>query len=223
MKRKILKTLICAAAAMMIHSVSVEAEEAPTPADVVFTTDYLNVRDEPSLDSNVLFVLAPNTPVYRVEEGDEFDVVTIENQIFYLNNEYLRDFEYHKIYSESDLRLLSAIIYEEAGNQCVAGQQAVGIVVMNRVRSTQFPSSIYDVLWQQGQFFNPNFISFYNRCLAAYDNGSIPQSCIDAAKYALSCNTSVEYNGQILDLSNILFFSRYRADCKIKIQDHQFA
>ena len=220
MKRKTLKMLIGAAAAMMIHSVSVKAEEIPTPADVVYTTDYLNVRDEPSLDSNVLFVLTPDTPVYRIEEGKDFDTFTIENQIFYLNNEYLRDdFEY----SESDIRLLASIVYEEAGNQCIAGQQAVGIVVMNRVRSNSFPSSIYDVLWQEGQFFNPDFIGFYNRCLAAYDNGTIPQSCIDAAKYALSGNTSVEYNGQILDLSNILFFSRYRTDCKIKIQDHQFA
>ena len=222
MKRKMLKMIICAAAALMIHTTPVNAEEAPTPADVVYTTDYLNVRDEPSLDSKVLFVLAPNIPVYRIKEGEEFDTVTIENQIFYLSNDYLKNFEYYE-YSESDIRLLASIIYEEAGNQCIAGQQAIGIVVMNRIKSNKFPSNIHDVLWQSGQFFNPNCISFYNRCLTAYDNGTVPRSCIDAAKYALSGNTSVVYNGKTLDLSNIFYFSRYRSDCKIIIQDHQFA
>lgn len=219
MKKNVIKVIVGAAAAAMIYMVPVQAEEAPASAEVVYTTDYLNVRDEPSLDSEVLFVLEPNTPLYRVDEGDDFDAVTIENQIFYLSNDYLRDFKY----SDSDLRALAAIIYEEAGNQCLAGQQAVGIVVMNRVRSKSFPSTVHDVLWQSGQFFNPSCTGFYNSCLAAYDKGTIPSSCIDAAAYALSGNTSIEYNGQLLDLSNIYYFSRYRSDCKIIIQDHQFA
>ena len=220
--KNLIRVLIGAAAAVLIYSVPVKAEEAPVPAEIVYTTDYLNARKEPSTDSEVLCILEPSTPVCRIEKGEEFDKVIIENQICYLKNEYLRE-KVRQGYSESDLRLLSAIIYEEAGNQCLAGKQAVGIVVMNRVRSDKFPSNIYDVLWQRDQFFNPGCISFYNKCLAAYDNGTIPQSCIDAAAYVLDGNTTVEHNGQTIDLSNILYFSRYRSDCKIKIQDHQFA
>ena len=94
---------------------------------------------------------------------------------------------------------------------------------MNRLRSDSFPNTIYEVLWQKGQFFNPNFISFFNKCLNKYDNGEIPQSCIDAAKYALDGNTIVTYEEKDLDLSNIFFFSRYRKNPKYCIQDHQFS
>ena len=127
------------------------------------------------------------------------------------------------IYDEKDLRLLSAIIFEEAGNQCLAGQQAVGIVVLNRVKSTRFPNTVEEVLYQYGQFFNPSCLSFYNDCLAKYDNGTIPLSCIEAAIYALEGNVTVNYNNYFIDLSTILFFSRYRKDCRVQIQDHQFS
>ena len=40
-----------------------------------------------------------------------------------------------KAYTKSELRLMSAIIYCEAGNEPYAGKKAVGIVVMNRKRS----------------------------------------------------------------------------------------
>lgn len=55
-------------------------------------------------------------------------------------------------YNSSDLRMLSSIIYSESGNQVYAGKKAVGIVVMNRVRSTLFPNTVSGVVYQSGQF-----------------------------------------------------------------------
>lgn len=118
---------------------------------------------------------------------------------------------------------MSAIIFLEAGNQCLEGQQAVGLVIMNRIRSDKYPNILYDVLWQPGQFFNPSCKSFWYSCLEKYDKGEIPQSCIDAAIYALQDNTFIYYNNKLIDFSNYLFFARYRRDCKIQIQDHQFS
>ncbi len=54
--------------------------------------------------------------------------------------------------SSDDLNLLAAIIYCEAGNQSREGKVAVGAVVMNRVASSLFPNTIYDVIYQSGQF-----------------------------------------------------------------------
>ena len=54
--------------------------------------------------------------------------------------------------SSSDLELLAALIYCEAGNQPYEGQVAVGAVVMNRVNSGSFPGTIKDVIYQSGQF-----------------------------------------------------------------------
>ena len=70
--------------------------------------------------------------------------------------------------SVSDLELLAALIYCEAGNQPYEGQVAVGAVVMNRVRSGSFPNSIYEVINQSGQF-TPSYTGVLAAALA---NGS---------------------------------------------------
>ena len=121
----------------------------------------------------------------------------------------------------SDLKYLAAIVYCESGNQCMAGQQAVAIVVMNRVRSGNFPNDIYSVLYQSGQF-TPALSGSLNKGLSMYDNGTLPQSCIDAANYALAGNISVTYNDETRDISDYYFFGRYRNNCRWQIQDHQF-
>ena len=55
-------------------------------------------------------------------------------------------------YNKQKLRLMSAIIYAEAGSECYAGKKAVGIVIMNRVRSKDFPGTLKEVIYQPGQF-----------------------------------------------------------------------
>lgn len=52
----------------------------------------------------------------------------------------------------SDVELLAGIIWQEARGESDRGQQAVGEVVMNRVRSPRFPDSIAAVYAQRGQF-----------------------------------------------------------------------
>ena len=54
--------------------------------------------------------------------------------------------------STDEVTLLAAIIQCEAGNEIYEGQVAVGAVVMNRVRSGSYPSGIYEVIYQSGQF-----------------------------------------------------------------------
>lgn len=57
-----------------------------------------------------------------------------------------------EFYDEDDLYWMSRIITWESGNQPVAGQIAVGNVVLNRVESQRFPDSIKEVIFQPGQF-----------------------------------------------------------------------
>lgn len=54
--------------------------------------------------------------------------------------------------SYDEVTLLAALIQCEAGSESYEGQVAVGAVVMNRVRSGSYPSSIYNVIYQSGQF-----------------------------------------------------------------------
>ena len=52
----------------------------------------------------------------------------------------------------SNLNLLSRLIYGEARGEPYSGQVAVGAVVMNRVRSSSFPNTISGVIYQSGAF-----------------------------------------------------------------------
>lgn len=55
-------------------------------------------------------------------------------------------------FPEEEVRLLARIIEAEAGGESILGQVAVGAVVMNRVRSPQFPNTLSGVLYQSLAF-----------------------------------------------------------------------
>jgi len=48
--------------------------------------------------------------------------------------------------------LLASLIWAEARGEPFEGQVAVGAVVMNRVESPEFPDTVEDVIYQEGQF-----------------------------------------------------------------------
>lgn len=133
---------------------------------------------------------------------------------------YAKELGEQQLQSE-ELRLMSAIIWCEAGNQCEAGKQAVGIVVMNRVDSASFANTVEDVIYEPGQF-RPKEDGSLRKALKMYDNGELPQECIDIAKFCLEGNTVITYNGKSIDMSEYLFFARYRPDATLIIEDHQF-
>ena len=51
-----------------------------------------------------------------------------------------------------DETLLAALIYCEAGNQSYTGKLGVGLVIMNRMKSSRFPSKLREVVYQNHQF-----------------------------------------------------------------------
>ena len=96
--------------------------------------------------------------------------------------------DYYGAYAASatDEVLLGALIQCEAGNQPYEAQVAVGAVVMNRVRSSAYPSTIYDVIYASGQF-TPAGNGKVDRVIA---NGVMP-ICLQAAQEALSGYSNV--------------------------------
>lgn len=81
----------------------------------------------------------------------------------------------------SDLQLLAALIWCEAGNQTYEGQLAVGAVVMNRVNHPAYPNTISGVIYAPGQF-TP---AMTGRVAKALQRG-VPDSCTQAAIEAMS-------------------------------------
>jgi spore germination cell wall hydrolase CwlJ-like protein len=130
-----------------------------------------------------------------------------------------------KKYTKSELRLLSSIIYCEAGGESYNGKLAVGIVVMNRVRSYKYPDTVKEVIYQKYQF-SPVRNGTLKKALAEYDNGKFTSSrekeCIKAAKEALSGAKSVTINGKKKSFSKYLSFSGRLRGYTYKLGNHQF-
>ncbi len=80
-------------------------------------------------------------------------------------------------YTNSDTYLLARCIYGEARGESYTGQVAVGAVVLNRVRSADFPNTISGVIYQKHAF-------------TAVSDGQInltpDQTAINAAKDAMN-------------------------------------
>lgn len=84
--------------------------------------------------------------------------------------------------TSNEQALLAAIIFCEAGNQPYEGQVAVGAVIMNRVRSSVYPNSIAEVIYQAGQF-GPAMTGWLDTVLAS---GSYTSTAMQAAADALA-------------------------------------
>ncbi len=65
-------------------------------------------------------------------------------------------------YAKQDIYWLSRIIYAEANGQPFDGMIGVGNVVLNRVAAPQFANTIYDVIFEAGQFTPVYDGSIYN-------------------------------------------------------------
>lgn len=124
-------------------------------------------------------------------------------------------------YKKKDLRLMSAIIYAEAGAECYAGKKAVGVVIMNRVKSNQFPNTLKGVIYDPYQF-GPASNGSLKKALKRYDKGQMNKKCIKAAKATLNGDTMVTYKKVTTDMSSYLFFSGYVSGKRLQIQGHQF-
>lgn len=79
--------------------------------------------------------------------------------------------------SDADLDLMAAIIECEAGGESYEGKIGVGAVIMNRIRSSQFPNTLSEVIYQSGQFTPAS-----TGKLASVLSRGARQDCYDAAR-----------------------------------------
>ncbi len=88
--------------------------------------------------------------------------------------------------TQTELAMLTAMIYCESRGEPYEGQLAVGYVIMNRVRSTKFPNSLEEVLRQHKQF-EPAGSGRFDIVLTAYWQqipGIIDQNAWDSCQQA---------------------------------------
>lgn len=106
-------------------------------------------------------------------------------------------------YSEEDLKLLSCLVHAEAGTQSYEGKLAVANVVLNRVKSSKYPNTIKDVIYQRGQFSVATSGSLKKQ-LNNYENyrSNSQLLSIKAAKAALEGQNNI---------GSRLYFNSYKA------------
>ncbi len=110
--------------------------------------------------------------------------------------------------SEEEVAMLGALIECEAGGESYEGKLAVGSVVMNRIRSSYFPNTLVEVIYQKGQF-TPVTSGRFATVLSRGANAS----CIQAAREVLGGNITL----------NSLYFRRNTGTIQgIVIGNHVF-
>ena len=83
---------------------------------------------------------------------------------------------------QAEKELLASLIFCEAGNQPYEGQVAVGAVVMNRIKSSSYPDTMEEVIYQSGQF-SPAMSGWLDRVRA---NQGYTEAALQAAEDALA-------------------------------------
>lgn len=133
--------------------------------------------------------------------------------------------ETNKGCNSKDLRLMASIINCEAGSEPYQGKLAVGIVVMNRVKSKEFPNTIKKVIYQKGQF-SPVRNGSLKKRLSQYDSGKTGskqwKSCISAAKKVLNGQRTVIVKGKTKNMRSFHFFSVKLKGARLRIGGHRF-
>lgn len=129
---------------------AVEVELKTTPSDVETETELATVVTETETDTEPETEIETDPVIVETEYAPEIEpevVVPIVEPV-----------------SEDDLYLLAHIIYAEAGSDWCSDemQMYVGSVVLNRVKSPNWPNTMHEVVYQEGQYECVWIGSFYN-------------------------------------------------------------
>jgi len=127
------------------------------------------------------------------------------------------NYRFFGLMGDEDLYLLAKLITAEAQGEPFEGQVAVGAVVMNRVKSSIFPNTIREVIYQKNQF----------SCLPKLPQTVPTESCLQAAEVAKkgkdpSKGALYYYNPRLSSLEGLRFFATADITKTVEIGNHIF-
>ncbi len=103
-------------------------------------------------------------------------------------------------YSQQDYQVLLRIVQAEAGGCDSTGKILVANVIMNRVRSSQFPDNITDVVYERSQF-SPVGDGSINRVAVSQDTIECVNRALDGEDHSQGAlyfmNRSASYSGNV--------------------------
>ncbi len=225
---------IAVLALIFITITGINAEPVTAVTNAVVTEAPAQETETPAVDTNTNQEANTNLPVETPEEVTEESTDKTSdknNKNNKVKNKTKKTSKKKKTkskknkYTKSELRLMSSIINCEAGIEPYQGKLAVGIVVMNRIRSKRFPNTLKGVIYQRGQF-SPVRNGSLRRRLSEYDSGKIKskqwKSCISAAKKVLNGQRTISYRGKSKKMNSYYYFSVGLSGARLRLGGHKF-
>lgn len=117
-------------------------------------------------------------------------------------------------FTEEEIREMACVLTLECGNQCYEGQLAIANLIINRILSGRWGSTVHDVLYAENQF-SVVYTTAYANCMA---NGP-QESCVQAVRDAASGNNNI---GSYLSYRALWSVSPSNYTDYTIIQDHLF-
>ncbi len=153
----------------------------------MYTSEGVNVREEPSLSGDVLKVLDTGAEVVVTGYNSDWYRIKADGVTGFCLKKYLsgeKPADEKTVvnaavdYTDTEFDMLCYVLQGEVGNCSEASKIAVANVILNRVKSPLFPNSISEVLTTPGQF---------DAIYGYYNGTTVPsENTIECARRALS-------------------------------------
>jgi len=156
------------------------------------------------ITASLMAIAAPEALAYEVQPGDTLTKIAVAHnttlgalshmnpRITNLNNIYVgQKIDVGDAITASEFDLLARLVTAEADSEPYEGKMAVVEVVLNRLESPEFPNTITEIIYQEGQF-------------EPVMNGWIDKDASRAS--ILATRDALDYPGSILKDKDVLYF-----------------
>lgn len=118
-----------------------------------WTTTNVNLRSKPNTNSDIIKTLTTDTKIQKLSTNDNWTMVSCEDKIGWIYSKYIKDTEITIIeFNDTELEILYKITEAEGTGQSIESKENIISSIINRVYDSNFPSTIEDIVFQEGQY-----------------------------------------------------------------------
>ena len=122
-------------------------------SDYMWTTDRVNLRSEASTNSDKILTLDKRTKIQMISSSNKWTKVKYEDYEGYIYTTYLRDTELPSLdFTDEEIEILQRITEAECTGQSIESKENVVSVIINRILDLNFPDTMSEIVFQDGQF-----------------------------------------------------------------------
>ena len=139
---------------MSLSSVESEDIESISNNNYMWTTDRVNLRSEASTNSDILTTVDKRSKVEVLKKtSSKWVKVKYEDKEGYIFSKYLRDTELPSLdFTDEEIEILQRITEAECTGQSIESKENVVSVIINRILDLNFPDTMSEIVFQDGQF-----------------------------------------------------------------------